>query len=852
MTEQSNPLNLQQLPNLGNYKSDLTQRVDMAAGGLGASCGRHLSGVMEMPHRCLDTCSSAEATITKPFDSQSVSTPAKNTSSPHQTRRCEEVTVAVDGKHWIQHPPTAEFLHLGARDREVTDEINGLYRPFFKEECAAVIHCIRQYPSWAPAQGTCGALDFSKIETEPSPLCDWTMESSYLQVEDGSSKLGLIMQKVQGMGCTIPSLVEEDKEEERYQESSGSSVSISKKTWVSCGSKDTACIKCSTNSSPECKLNHLNTQGSNGETGDQAVVFLDCLEEVSSETGQKGSSSLIDGATAHALHDVVELNISKGTYTVSESSFLTNSLSDSGQLEIESNNKCAGYNLTECIPGPRSAVELTLNQFLDNASELKVSLQGENLTNPELTAGLIRPCASKVGNETIPVILESKAKVNEPKGGIAVEPVTGLKLTATTIMPVSALEHGAEPVLEKVESKDNLSRHSLGATYQSEDTGNEKVVPVSDATYNMSVEAGDTGGISMCSLDGTLDKGVFLVTSTPLIMPKSFNFAKAAPPTASHIKKKSDIASVVKEPSVDMSSVAGPSTDLPPPSRLKCPTKALPKPTTWTRRHGREANSSNIVSNKDSLFPASGPPTNRKSLLPSLRSSATPLCLPVRGPSSSGVSSLGRKISLNSRHMASTSSLEGKKLNAPAGTKILSSALPKPLPSTLGLHRSQLDLVSSTVLERTSQLPTLSQKQPRGNTDDALPISKRKKIDTPGSGTSSVAVKGPAASTSVFKRPITRQTSMQLKNRKTAASRMLRTSISKTSAAVDSTALAKPCEIGPQLSKAETAARNTECENCVRYRQEIEQLQAELQRYTVGTSNGKGGESGFCSSKGSL
>ncbi|XP_023653247.2 uncharacterized protein [Paramormyrops kingsleyae] len=202
--------------------------------------------------------------------------------------------------------------------------------------------------------------------------------------------------------------------------------------------------------------------------------------------------------------------------------------------------------------------------------------------------------------------------------------------------------------------------------------------------------------------------------------------------------------------------------------------------------------------------------------------------------------------------MASTSSLEGKKLNAPAGTKILSSALPKPLPSTLGLHRSPLDLVSSTVLERTSQLPTLSQKQPRGNTDDALPISKRKKIDTPGSGTSSVAVKGPAASTSVFKRPITRQTSMQLKNLKTGASRMPRTSISKTSAAVDSTALAKPCEIGPQLSKAETAARNTECENCVRYRQEIEQLQAELQRYTVGTSNGKGGESGFCSSKGSL
>lgn len=639
MTEQSNPLNLQQLPNLGNYKSDMTPREDMAVVGPGASCGRHMSGVMKMPHGCWDTCSSAEATTSKPFDSQPVSTPAKDASSPHQTRRCEEAAVAVDGEHWIQHLPTAEFLHLDAKDWEVTDEINGLYRSFFKEECAAVIRCIHQYPSWASAQGACATLDFSKIEREPSPLCDWTMESSYLQVEDGSSKLGLIMQNVQGMGCAIPSVVEEDKEEEWHQESSGSSVSISRKALVSCGSKDTACITCSTNSSPECKLNRLNTQGTNRETGD-------CLEEVNCETGQKGgSSSLIDGAT----------NSSKGTYTLSESSFLTNSVSDSGQLEMESKNKCAGCNLTECIPGPRSAVELPLNQFLDNAAELRVTLQGENLANPELTAGLKRPCASEVG-KIVPVILESKAKVNEPKGGIAVEPVTGLNLTATIIEPVSDLEHGAEPVLEKIDCLQTPSQHSLGATYPSEDTGNEKVI--SETTYNMSMEAGHTGGIGMCSLDGTLDRGVFLVTSTPLIVPKSFNFAKAAPPTASHIKKKSDIGSVVKQPSVDRSSAAGPSTDFPPPSKLKCPTRALPKPTTWTRRHGREANSSNTVSNKNSLLPASGPPTNRKSLLPPLRSSAIPLCMPVRGPSSSGVSSLGQKISLNSRHMASTSSLE--------------------------------------------------------------------------------------------------------------------------------------------------------------------------------------------------
>ncbi|XP_048883560.1 uncharacterized protein LOC125750178 [Brienomyrus brachyistius] len=814
MIEQSNPLNLQQSPNLGNYKSDLTQREDVGAGGLEASCGRHMSDVMEMPHRCQDTCSSADAATTAPFGSQSVSTLAEDTSS-HQTRGCEEAAVAVHGKNWIQRPPTPDLLHLGARDWEVTDEINGLYRTFFKEECAAVIHCIRQCPSWASAPGTCASLDFSKIETEPSPLCDWTMESSHLQVEDGSSKLGLTVQKVQGMGCTIPSVVEEGKEEEWYQESSGSSVSICKRTWVSCGSKDTACIKSSTNSSPECKLNHLNTQGSKRETGDQAV-FVDCLEEVGSETEQKGSSSLIDGATARALRpntvesasnlttDIFDLNSSKGTHTVSESSISTNSVSDSGQMEVECKN-----NLTECIPGPRSAVELTLNQFLGNASELKVTLQGENLANPELTAGLIRPCASLAGNETIPVILESKGKVNEPKGDIAVEPVTGMNLTATTIEPVFALECGAEPVLEKVESKDNLSQQSLGATCQSEHTVDEKVVPVSDTTYDISVEAGNTGGISMCSLDGTLDKGVF-VTSTPLIMPKSFNFAKVAPPTASHIKKKSDIGSVVKEPSVNMSSAAGPSTDicvnLPPPSRLKCPTKVLPKPTTWTRRPGREASSSNIVSNKKSLLSTLGPPTNRKSLQPPLKSSAIPLCLSVRGPSSSGVSSLCRKIDLNSRHMASTSSLEGKKLISPAGTKVVSSTLPKHLPSTLGPRRSQLGLVSSTALEKTSQPPTLSQKQPRGNTDDALPISKRKKIDTPGSDTSSMAAKGMAASTSVFKRPATRQTSMQLKNRKTGASRKSGTLISKTSA--DASALAKPCETGPQLSKVETAARN--------------------------------------------
>ncbi|KAJ8415106.1 hypothetical protein AAFF_G00008040 [Aldrovandia affinis] len=61
------------------------------------------------------------------------------------------------------------------------------------------------------------------------------------------------------------------------------------------------------------------------------------------------------------------------------------------------------------------------------------------------------------------------------------------------------------------------------------------------------------------------------------------------------------------------------------------------------------------------------------------------------------------------------------------------------------------------------QLPTSSQKQPRGNAGDHLPISKRKKVDAPGHSSNSEASASPAGSLESLRRPGTCLRAPQLK-----------------------------------------------------------------------------------------
>ncbi|KAG9340965.1 hypothetical protein JZ751_020158 [Albula glossodonta] len=332
----------------------------------------------------------------------------------------------------------------------------------------------------------------------------------------------------------------------------------------------------------------------------------------------------------------------------------------------------------------------------------------------------------------------------------------------------------------------------------------------------------DSTACSMWSLDNSLDmKANFLVTSTPLVVPKVFNFS--ADSATFRARKRLSIINGSSDPCSDADVVslgssnrniaveqADPPVDQPPPTETKPPAKSLARPGSLGLRPSTRLQPSNTTTGKSlprpSGLPTSKMPTafsrsSRLSLAPRVKTLAAPQ---VSGGTSllSSTLTMGKKTGGALRNTTTFSSVEKPQtVGHPQPSSSTSQLGLKP--SGLGSSKLQAQRAAAGTRPlgvgepkgKSTQLPTSSQKQPRGSTDDSLPISKRKKIDASAPSTNG---EGPGGTAGIAPPP----------------------PVSKANDNGNDSQLTDEC----------TGVLIPDCENCASYRREIERLRAELRK----------------------
>ncbi|XP_018607367.1 uncharacterized protein LOC108934267 isoform X2 [Scleropages formosus] len=449
---------------------------------------------------------------------------------------------------------------------------------------------------------------------------------------------------------------------------------------------------------------------------------------------------------------------------------------------------------------------------------------------------------------------------------------------------------------------------------ETEEQGLMKVTPSSsenahlaESICNDNVDAEDRVGINGISFNDSLDfKDRFLVTSTPMPMPKSFHFTKD--PDAAMLEQYEQhsvvdaVAGCLKGDTMNLGGADGSvtaSTATEPPAVNVKATKSFPKPTTLAVRQDPSASSSKTSGQRKFLLRSSAIHSSAKTQLPSAQAYATRRmslpALPQTAPQVSAAPAppshpsapvcFEKKSELTSGSscgsVKTASCLETPGVAAPGAKRhsitakhLTTSGLQKPRVSglltcttRLGLKPHGVTVPTEGMKGRSLQLPTAAQKKPHSNTD-ACSASKRRRIDA--HSTSTEAPKGsaklaggpqglrkltkclkdlelkskpsetscitrgtpkvparPVRSTQGLRRPATGLKGLEskLKNSEPGPLLNVPASIADVSGNLASTSEHEKCAAA---TVATDTLQQTDCGNCVRYREEIARLKAAL------------------------
>ncbi|KAI1898198.1 hypothetical protein AGOR_G00069880 [Albula goreensis] len=572
----------------------------------------------------------------------------------------------------------------------------------------------------------------------------------------------------------------------------------------------------------------------------------------------KGGLSLLETGSGNATVEIVDgVGLNSKEEPLTKTSANTTCVLHSGSTLTESSLSAVPMETSPSVS--TGGVDAKKVASRNDTCELQPVPEGDSVTWPNLTVDLSEQSGS----------LEDVGKRVELKNGtfeVQMDPVQ-----------VRSTGHNLTVEMTKLMGSPNGGGHS--------DNNSGQIGDPEDST-----------ACSMWSLDNSLDmKANFLVTSTPLVVPKVFNFS--AESTTSRARKRLSIINGSSEPCSDADAVSlgssnrniaveqvDPPVDQPPPAETKPPAKSLARPGSLGLRPSTRLQPSNTTTGK-SLPRPSGLPTSKMptAFSRSSRLSLAPRAKTLAAPQVSGGTSLlsstltmGKKTGGALRNTTTSSSMEAGSTSRRQSIlhgKLASSGLQKPQtlghpqptsstsqlgqkPSGLGSSKLQAQRAAAGTRPlgvgepkgKSTQLPTSSQKQPRGSTDDSLPISKRKKIDASAPSTNGEAPGGPTGSQQGLRRPSTRLRAPHMKTLSLGGIRTTEALTTKNSGPIapppvpvqPSTApeVAPPPPVSKandngndgQLTDECTGVLVPDCENCASYRREIERLRAELRK----------------------
>ncbi|KAG5853045.1 hypothetical protein ANANG_G00068950 [Anguilla anguilla] len=782
-----------------------------------------------------------------------------------------------------------------------------------EEICANVIDEIQRYPYRTALRavegggfffGKCGnAMDISMIGAESVAnfsCLDYTMESSCLQLEgEATNKLESLMKANDRVEETAKKLGAEGEEgaKESVRVLSASPCFNSRKGLVPLIMEKVQLFKSPGNvsgSSMSALNDTYNLSHSQGSSGGQSLELEagNITAEAASGVGpiaKEGSSSQASNNNTLVLHSGATVTDSNLTFEITEKSAvgLTAEAEAMGTeradlkeaLELQSGEIVAQPNLTVDIT-EQSGVgtwseDSTKSLGLKNGT-FNVLPDHEPVAGPNLTVDLTTPNVAgpetgsteqRAGCQNVTIELQSD-QLNEPPAGINLT-FNATKQLGSEDDPVGVCEAegGAEGQLGSLTKVENRN-----------------------CNFSQSLDTEDGGGASLWSLDTSLEmKANFLVTSTPLVVPKSFSFATK--PAPSEACERLSVVEHSGASSDGNNSSAFPLVHQPPPAGAKPLTRSLTRPSDLPLKCGAKAQPSNRKSlacpsgipNPKSLHPLPRPPSSRLSLAPPPKTASG---LQVPGASSllsSTLTRISRKTGGALRNLAASSSLEAsvgsttsRRRLSISENKLPVSGLQKPrtsgqLPSSsdpsllalrpTGQTTSKLQTLRSAAGSRplglgepkvkSTQLSTSSLKQPRANAGETLPLSKRKKVDTLAHATISEPPGSPAGSQRGLRRPasLLRGPQSKLQNlgggrisgvlatKKSGPKAPLPPDVQPTAAQVAPPSdVSRPCDDDPGVTNEGAGTQATGCEDCARYREEIARLRAELQERDQRTS----------------
>ncbi|KAJ8407166.1 hypothetical protein AAFF_G00288420 [Aldrovandia affinis] len=794
--------------------------------------------------------------------------------------------------------PIPEVSCLFARDGKLnedqcTPEIYSRYQQLFAKDCANIVDEIQRYPDWTTVQTVEGAgtilgpdmnsLNISTIHAEPSPHLDFTLESSCLQPEEEPlSKLAFSLPRLRNLG-KIRGVEESEKAFAVDEEEEGTCFS-SKANLCSLNGTSSICSS-STSLNGTYNLSHcqetkgdqslLETVARNITVGSGVGPML--KEESSTQASANDMCMLHSGSAPTGLNLTVTETSVSGAIVDTKKVKSKNATID---LEPGLVGEVAS-NLTVNVTNPACWMEDSTQSVgsKNHTFEQRPDLANEQRAGPNLTVHLI------------------KSDINGPKMELTAKRAESQN-TAHVLQP-SQSDKSADTgphatnlciAVETTETSSKSARSKIGTTFElqpgpvgdsvtdwvcadnggaEEWRGSARQLRKSDSICSQSTDPEDGG--SLWSLNSSLDMTTnFLVTSTPLLVTRGFSFATNS--------GSSDVCKRLSAVDHD-AGAANSQVDQVPPDGAKPPTKSLARPGSRSLRSGAKPPFPNPVDRKSLsrpsyklLHPTLRPSTSRLSLAPAPKMLAAPQVSGATSLLSSALTSIGRKTGGALRNMAPSSTLEvsTRRRHTIAESKLPSSGLQKPQtsarlqassstsqlplrPPVVGTSKLQTQKPAATSSRplglrdpkgKCVQLPTSSQKQPRGNTDESLPISKKKKVDAPGQSSNIEALAGSAGSLEHLRRPGTRLRAPQSKiiilgdSRITAGALTTKNSDStappppsaQPAPAPDAppSAVRKACEDGPQLTNGSAGPQVTDCKSCEWYRQENERLRAEL------------------------
>ncbi|KAJ8249201.1 hypothetical protein GJAV_G00232240 [Gymnothorax javanicus] len=736
---------------------------------------------------------------------------------------------------------------------------------------------IQQYPSRTPLQAVKGGKWFltkcmdameSMIMAEPAPsmsFLDCTMESSVLKLE------GDAVNKSESRLPQLRSHVKVTPEVEESAEKSGAGGAD-----ASVESRDTnSCFSSQQNlGSINLKKQQLLKSSANVEVPSSSV--LNSTYNLSnSEKSSQGQDLLV----AEAGNTTVEV--------ASVADPTANQASSNNTLVLHTGPSVTGRNLTIDITD-RSTVGPTTEapdtQMLRKNSEDTVELQSGTMARPNVTVDItdrsgfgvsLQGSAGSLGrkNGTFEIDPDSAheptrapnltvnlttTNVSGPKTGSgdlqpgqSNEPATGQKLTCSTskqldfeadLAGVSEFEAGADGKLAPLTEAGNCD---------------------GDCNQNMCMENPEE--CSQMSFDTSLDmKPNFLITSTPLVAPKVFSFAAKAAPSDSCSMRS--VLGRCEASSNGNDGSAPPQIDQPPPASARPPTKSLAIPTSLPLKCSAMTRPSN---RKMLAFPSAIPKSHHTISRPPSSLLAPPprtlSGLQVPGTSSllsSTQSRIGRRTGGATRNTTASNPLEasvGSTINRrrqsvsenkppipgllkppvpsqPSASSVISQLALRPSGQAkpkLLTHRAAASSASRGSSEshmKGTQLPASSAKQPRGNTEETQPLSKRKRVDTLVHPAPSQTTGPPAGNQKGIRKPASLlrapQSRLQSLGDQTSGILATKKSVASNTIFIFNPSLSPPAPLPPDL---QPAAAQTDCKNCAKYRLEIARLRAELQ-----------------------